>query len=74
MALHKSLAAFLRSEEVLVPPAAVMVPLITATPSTVRPVIFTEVLEPEFRICMVPVAAAAATPGELGFTEPKYLG
>ena len=73
MALHKSLAAFLRSELMFVPPEAVMVPLITATPSTVRPVIFTEVLEPEFRICMVPVAAAAATPLEPGFTEPKYL-
>ncbi len=74
MALDRSLAAFLRSELVFVPPEAVTVPLITATPSTVRPVIFTEVLEPEFRICMVPVAAVTGTPVEPGFTEPKYLG
>ena len=74
MALHKSLAAFLRSDEVLVPPDAVMIPLITATPSTDRLVMFTEVLEPEFRICMVPVASAAATPLEPGLTVPRYLG
>ncbi len=74
MALHRSLAVFLRSEELLVPPEAVMVPLITATPSTVRLVIFTEALEPELRIRTVPVAAVTGTPLEPGLTEPKYLG
>ena len=74
MALHKSLAAFLRSDEVLVPPDAVMVPLITATPSTDRLVMFTELFDPELRICTVPVAAVAETPPEPGFTDPRYLG
>jgi hypothetical protein len=57
IALHKSSAAFLRSDEVLVPPDAVTEPLIIATPSMVTPVIPAALFEPELRIATVAVAA-----------------